>query len=154
MSESELRVRKIQNGTVIDHISAGNALAVLRILRIAGQQTNVVSLLMNVPSKTLKSKDIVKIEGREISPSEVDQIALISPQATINIIRNYNVVDKKRVKLPRIIKEIVACPNTMCISNGDEPVKAMFHVESEKPPRLRCYYCGTALEEAEIIKQF
>jgi aspartate carbamoyltransferase regulatory subunit len=69
MVEGELRVKKICDGTVIDHIAAGNALAVLRILGIKGREGTVVSILMNVPSKTLGKKDIVKIEGRELSPT-------------------------------------------------------------------------------------
>ncbi len=95
--KEELRVRSIKNGSVIDHITAGNALNVLKILDIIGTTKAIVSVAMNVTSKRLPygRKDIVKIEDRELSPAEVDKIALIAPQATINIIRDYEVVQKK-----------------------------------------------------------
>ncbi len=83
----ELYVKKIKNGTVIDHISAGYALDVLKILNIKGKESNTVGVVMNVQSKNIEKKDMVKIEGRELKPEEVDKIALISTNATINIIR-------------------------------------------------------------------
>ena len=86
----ELYVKKIKNGTVIDHISAGYALDVLKILNIKGKESNTVGVVMNVQSKNIEKKDMVKIEGRELKPEEVDKIALISPNATINIIREYD----------------------------------------------------------------
>ncbi|MFQ6075082.1 MAG: aspartate carbamoyltransferase regulatory subunit [Candidatus Bathyarchaeia archaeon] len=153
-TQEELRVKKIREGTVIDHISAGNALAVLRILGIAGRGENVVSVVMNVPSQRLGRKDIVKIEGRELNPEEVDRIALIAPRATINIIRNYSVVDKKKVKLPRVVRGIVRCDNTTCISNSGEPVQPTFFVEGQEPVRLRCYYCNRIMEEPDVLEQF
>ena len=152
--EEELRVRKIREGTVIDHITAGNALAVLRILGITGKEGAIVSVLMNVPSKKLGRKDIVKIEERELSPAEVDKIALIAPKATINIIRDYEVVSKKSVKLPKYIREVVKCINPLCVTNSREPVKPMFQVESEEPVVLRCCYCGAILERDDIVRQF
>jgi len=154
MAEGELKVKKIREGTVIDHITAGNALAVLRILGIKGHEGTVVSILMNVPSGALGKKDIVKIEGRELSPTEVDKIALITPRATINIIRDYEVVDKKRVKLPSTIKEILKCPNPVCITNTREPVKTVFTVQREEPLRLKCYYCGNFMDEEAVLGQF
>ena len=154
MVEGELRVKKICDGTVIDHIAAGNALAVLRILGIKGREGTVVSILMNVPSKTLGKKDIVKIEGRELSPTEVDKIALIAPRASINIIRNYEVIDKEKVKLPSTIKELLKCPNPACITNSREPVKTTFTVQREDPLLLKCYYCGNFIEKEAVLGQF
>jgi len=150
----KLRVEKIREGTVIDHITGGTALAVLRILNITGHEGFIVSVIMNVPSKKLGKKDIVKIEGREISPKEVAEIALVAPKATINIIRDFNVVKKEKVKLPDIVKDIIKCTNPSCITNSPEPVKPVFHVKSKDPILLRCYYCGTILDKNAIIKQF
>jgi aspartate carbamoyltransferase regulatory subunit len=152
--EKELRVQKIKNGTVIDHISAGGALSVLKILNIRGREDNVVSIVMNVSSHSLGRKDIVKVEGRELHPKEVDKIALIAPRSTINIIRNYIVVEKQKPRLPKFIKGIVKCANVTCVSNSDEPADSMFHVELEEPLRLRCYYCNRYLEKDDIIRQF
>jgi aspartate carbamoyltransferase regulatory subunit len=96
---------------------------------------------MNVPSKKLgsKAKDIVKIEDRELNSDEVDKIALIAPNATINIIRNYEVVQKSSVELHDKIENIVKCPNLNCISNTNEPVTSKFAVIH--PLTLRCLYC-------------
>ncbi len=90
----ELYVKKIRNGTVIDHIFAGHALDVLKILGIDGREGHIVSAAMNVISKKQNKKDIVKVENRELKPGEVDKIALIAPSATISIIRDYEVAEK------------------------------------------------------------
>jgi len=149
----ELRVKKIREGTVIDHIDAGYALNVLTILGIMGRKGQVLSVSMNVPSQKLCRKDIVKIEGRELNPEEVDKIALIAPQATINIIRNYVVSEKQRVKLPKIIRGIINCANPICVSNSQEPLDNTFTVESENPLVLRCYYCNRIMEKLDVLSQ-
>ncbi|MBE9592270.1 MAG: aspartate carbamoyltransferase regulatory subunit, partial [Proteobacteria bacterium] len=95
----ELKIQTIKNGSVIDHITAGNAVKVLHILGIPKTFSSTVSVAMNVKSK-LGKKDIVKVENRELDPQEVDKIALIAPKATINIIRDFEVAEKHRVKLP------------------------------------------------------
>lgn len=154
MSKKTLRVSKIRNGTVIDHIMRGHALDVIKILGINGRSGGVVTIAMNVPSEKLGLKDIVKVEGRELNPEEVDKIALLAPHATINIIRNYKVVEKQRVKLPHVIKGIVKCVNPTCISNSEEPIKSIFYVEKEEPLRLRCHYCGHIMEKEDILQQF
>jgi len=154
MEEVTLRVSKIRNGTVIDHITSGYALDVVKILGITGKSGNIVTIAMNVPSKRMGKKDIVKIEGRELKAEEVDKIALIAPNATINIIRDYKVVEKKRVQLPKVIKNIVRCANPACISNSNEPVQPTFYVESQEPLYLKCHYCGYLMERDEILKQF
>ena len=154
MEEVTLRVSKIRNGTVIDHITSGHALDVVKILGITGKSGNIVTIAMNVPSKRMGKKDIVKIEGRELKAEEVDKIALIAPNATINIIRDYKVVEKKRVQLPKVIKNIVRCANPACISNSNEPVQPIFYVESQEPLYLKCHYCGYLMERDEILKQF
>ncbi len=139
---------------MIDHITGGHALDVIKILGITGRVNGVVTVAMNVPSKTLGVKDMVKIEGRELKSEEVDKIALLAPHATINIIRNYKVTDKQRVKLPKVIREIVRCANPACISNSTEPVLPTFYVDNEEPLRLRCHYCGYIMEKQDILKQF
>lgn len=155
MSKKTLRISKIRDGTVIDHIASGHALNVIKILGIDGRSGGVVSIAMNVPSQKLGVKDIVKVEGRELNPEEVDKIALIAPHATINIIRNYRVVEKQRVKLPQVIHGIIKCTNPSCISNREgEPVKPIFYIEGEEPLRVRCHYCGTIMGKEDVLKQF
>lgn len=154
MTETTLRVSKIKNGTVIDHITGGHALDVAKILGITGKKRKVITIAINVPSGRFGFKDILKIEGRELNPGEVDKIALLAPHATINIIRNYQVVEKKRVKLPQVIHNIVKCANPACITNTDEPVESKFYVENEDPLRLKCHYCGYIMEKQEVLQQF
>ena len=142
----ELRIEAIRNGTVIDHIMAGQALHVLNILGIAGTSDAVVSVAMNVPSENMGTKDIVKVEERELVTEEVDKIALIAMNATINIIREYEVIEKHVVHLPDVIEGIISCPNPDCISNSSEPVLSRFVVHRREPPQFRCYYCEGLVE--------
>jgi aspartate carbamoyltransferase regulatory subunit len=150
----DLYVNKIRDGTVIDHISAGHALDVLKILGIHGGEGHIVSVAMNVPSKTNSKKDIVKVENRELRPGEADKIALIAPGATINIIRDYEVAQKAPVQLPDVIKGIVKCANPACVSNAGEPVEPKFLVERKDPLRLRCFYCVRIMDKQDVLKQF
>ena len=154
MAETTLLVSKIKDGTVIDHITGGHALDVVRILGITGRTNGIVLIAMHVASKQLGAKDIVKVEGRELQPEEVDKIALLAPHASINIIRNYKLIDKKRVKLPAVIRGTIACGNPACISNSNEPVQPKFYVKSEEPLILRCHYCGHMMEKQDVLKQF
>jgi aspartate carbamoyltransferase regulatory subunit len=154
MSETELRVSKIKDGTVIDHITGGHALDVTRILGITGREKRVITIAVNVPSKLYRTKDIVKIEGREFNPQEVHKIALLAPHATINIIRDYKVVKKQKVKLPKMIEDIIKCSNPACISNSNEPVQPKFYVDCEEPLLLKCHYCGFIIEKKDVLENF
>jgi aspartate carbamoyltransferase regulatory subunit len=141
-----LKITPIKDGTVIDHITPGRALKVLRVLNLPESTSSVVSILMNVMGKNGK-KDIVKVENRELDPKELDKIALIAPKATINIIRDYEVVKKHTVEIPDEVVGITRCSNPTCISNAREPVESRFHVISKDPPRIRCYYCEREPED-------
>ncbi len=143
-SAHELRVSKIRDGTVIDHVRGGQALNVLAILDIDGTRGEEVSVGMNVPSDRFARKDIVKVEGRELSQDEVDVLSLIAPDATINIVREYEVVGKHRVERPETVDGVLSCPNPGCITTGDEPVTSRFEVLEDG---VRCVYCGTIVRE-------
>ena len=142
----ELKIQPIKNGTVIDHITAGNSVKVLHILGIPRSSSSTVSVAMNVKSM-LGKKDIVKVENRELDSQEVDKISLIAPKATINIIRDFEVTEKYRVKLPEEIVGIVRCSNPTCVSNSNEPVDSRFIVISEDPPHIKCYFCEREPED-------
>jgi aspartate carbamoyltransferase regulatory subunit len=154
LAEKTLLVSKIRDGTVIDHITGGHALDVVKILGITGRTNGIVLIAMHVASKQLGTKDVVKVEGRELEPEEVDKIALLAPHASINIIRDYRVAEKKRVKLPHVIQGTVKCGNPACISNSNEPVQARFYVKSQEPLMIRCHYCGYIMEKPDILKQY
>lgn len=141
-----LKVSPIRNGTVIDHIRSGMALNVVRILGV-DKNGSAVSIAMRVPSKKSRTKDIVKVEDRELDQTEVDKIALIAPDATINIIRNFEVAEKMKVHLPDTVESIVRCDNPNCITNQKEPVVWKFRVISRNPPRIRCHYCERVMED-------
>lgn len=147
MSSKQLRVTPVKNGTVIDHIEAGQALNVLKILGITPTFNAIVSAAMNVPSERMGKKDIVKVEGKELMQDELRKIALIAPRATINIIRNFDVTEKYHVDLPPTIEGVLRCANPNCISNTNEPVKSRFIRENGK---YRCYYCDRIAED--IVK--
>ncbi len=149
-----IRIVKIKDGTVIDHIRAGHALEVLKILGITGKEGNIVTIAMNITSSKIGSKDIVKIENRTLEESEVAKIALVAPDATINIIEASEVVKKTRVKLPDTIFDVVRCPNPRCITNKErEPIVAKYQVVSRFPVVLKCLYCWNLVEEEDIIEQ-
>ena len=154
IAEQELRVSKIKDGTVIDHIPAGRALSVLRLIGITGREGYVVTVAMNVKSGKLGKKDLVKVENLVMKPEQVDKLTLIAPTATVNIIKDYKVVEKRRVSLPDRILGIVRCINLNCVTRkSNEPVKSSFTVVSRSPLRLRCDYCGKYVTEPDIIAQ-
>ena len=149
-----LLVDKIRSGTVIDHIEAGRALDVLRILGISGKEGFLVAVVMNVDSKKLGKKDIVKVEGLELSREQVDLIALISPRATINIVRDYEVVTKYRVTVPSRVRGLLRCVNPNCITNQPrEPLETSFTVRGPEPLVLVCDYCGSRLTRDDVVRQ-
>lgn len=149
--KKELKVTAIRNGTVIDHITAGKAFEVARILGLEDFSA-VVSLAMNVSSGKSGRKDIIKIENRELSKEEVNRISLVAPNATVNIIKEYEVTDKKHVGVPDEIVDILSCSNVNCITQF-EPVKTKFLLESSSPLRIRCYYCERVLTEEDIKRE-
>ena len=152
--DKSLRVRKIRNGTVIDHISPGNALNVLKIVGITGKEGMIISIAMNVSSGKSELKDVVKIENKELAPEEINRIALISPNASINIIRNYDVVQKFKVVLEEKIEGVIRCRNPNCITNGKEHVDSLFKIETTNPVSLRCFYCDRIIQYNDIVEQF
>ncbi len=153
-NSQELVVRKIERGTVIDHIPVGQALNVIKILGVGGEK-HTVAVVMNVASKKYGRKDIVKVEGKELSTVEVNRIALVAPEATINVIQDYKVVRKNRVKLPERIQGIVRCTNPSCITNKPrEPVTPTFRVLSRSPLLLLCEYCGSRISQEDVVKQY
>jgi aspartate carbamoyltransferase regulatory subunit len=148
--KKELKVSAIRNGTVIDHISPGKALDVVKLLQLRSYD-NAVTVAINVQSELHGKKDIVKIENKELSEKEVNEIALIAPESTINIIKNYEVVQKRKIGLPKTIKGVLTCINPNCISRKEGTSR--FIVEKENPVTLRCYYCERLIEEDEILKR-
>ncbi len=139
MSERVYKVYAIENGTVIDHIPTPMALKVVEILGIGGG--GIFTLGVGFQSKRLPGgKDILKIENRVLSPGETDIISLIAPQATINIIREGKVSEKRRISLPESITGVMLCPNPNCATNM-LGAQRRFRLENRELVTYRCHYC-------------
>ena len=153
--KSELKIKAIENGTVIDHITANKALHILKILGLPDYETKNITIAMNVSSNEIGRKDILKIENRELDHRELNQVALIAPKATINIIRNFEPVKKDKIQLPDKISSIIKCTNPKCITNNrNEPITPIFNVINKYPPVVRCHYCEKLIKTEDIDKQF
>jgi aspartate carbamoyltransferase regulatory subunit len=143
------KVFTIKQGTVIDHINAGQALKIISILKL-NSNDNIVTVGLNFPSKALKYKDLIKVEGRELNPDEANRVAILAPQATINIIRNFEVVKKFKVQIPEQVEKLITCPNPKCITNN-EAMKTIFYVSaSGQQVKLKCRYCEKTFDQSEI----
>ena len=136
------RVTAIRNGTVIDHITGGRVLQALQVFGIDGSQSNPISLVMNVPSRKFGTKDILKIEDRELTQEDLDRLALIAPNASVSIIRNHVVAEKRVIQLGEEVTNVARCVYSNCITAADrEPLPHRLSVISTKPLTLRCHYC-------------
>jgi len=150
MSTRKLKVSAINNGTVIDHILPGKAYAVVKILHLE-KYNETVTIASNVCSGKTERKDIVKIENRALSAEEVSSIALISPEATVNIIKNYDVIEKGKIALPEVRESIIPCTNPLCITNH-EKVRTRFKIMEKTPLLIRCEYCERTMDEKDVEK--
>ena len=150
MEQSELMVRRIKEGTVIDHIDEGKGLQVLDALRIDGHDGSLITIALNVPSGKSKKKDIIKVENKFLKDDDTNKIAVISPKATINIIKNYKLIEKRRVALPNEIDRIFRCANPDCITNSTERIDSVMDLIDKEGMILKCRYCSRVLDVNEI----
>lgn len=147
----QLLVRRIKDGTVIDHIESGKALLVLRTLDITGKEGNVITVALNVPSSKHNKKDIIKVENKFLEKDETNKLALIAPHATINIIKEYRLVEKRKIQLPDSIIGVFKCPNLKCVTNSDEYIKPIINIIDKEKIILRCSYCFRTLTINELV---
>ena len=150
MTDNLMRVQPIRNGTVIDHIKAGKGRKILDTLELIDKGTTI-TLLMHVPRKKNTSKDVIKIEDRELSESESQKLALLSPGSHVNIIRNFVVAEKNVAELPKTISDMALCPNENCISNNERGAKTKFNIIKGNPLSIQCVYCGRKIAQNKII---
>lgn len=146
-----LKVEMIENGTVIDHINAGKGKRVLDILGIGEDYKHLVALVMNVSSKKKEKKDIVKIAGIYVKDELVNKVALVSPNATINIIKNSKVESKHKVQLPKNLGRIATCPNPNCITNEKNAGDVENKFEKKEEAKYKCLYCERLFPAGELI---
>ena len=139
MSE-QMEVRAIRRGTVIDHIAAGDGLKILNRLQLVDDKIRL-TVGLNLPSAQLGAKDIIKVENWIFSRDEANELALLAPDATVNLIEDYSVASKFKMELPAELHGIFSCPNSNCVSHS-EPVDSRFTVHADAAKvRLRCHYC-------------
>ncbi|MFA9390187.1 MAG: aspartate carbamoyltransferase regulatory subunit [Prolixibacteraceae bacterium] len=147
--DKALQVSAIKDGTVIDHIPAERLFEVVNILELF-KSTEMITFGTNLDSKQLGKKGIIKVENRFFQGEEIDKIALIAPNAKLNTIKNYEVVEKRVVEIPDHIVSIAKCFNPKCITNH-ESITTQFTVISKKPIELKCMYCEKITLENQVV---
>jgi len=150
MRESELIVRRIREGTVIDHIDEGRGLDVLGALKIDGRDGSLITVALNVPSGKYSKKDIIKVENKLLVDEDTSKLAVIAPKSTVNIIRDYKLVEKRRVSLPNEIDRIFRCSNPDCITNSGERTESVMDVVDRERLVLKCRYCSRILDVSKL----
>ena len=148
MAKKELQVSAIENGTVIDHIPADKLFDVINVLGITGMD-NAMTFGANLKSSKLGKKAIIKIWDKFLEDDEVNKLALVAPSAKINIIRDYDVVEKKTVNVPEKVEGIVKCMNPKCITNHKK-VRTKFTVVKDSPIVLKCHYCEKLTDQEHM----
>jgi aspartate carbamoyltransferase regulatory subunit len=135
----ELKVSAIENGTVIDHIPSGSVFQVIKILNLT-EYKNQLLIATNLDSQKMGKKGIIKVSNKFFKSDEINKISLVAPTATLIIIKNFAVIEKKKVEVPDYAEYIVKCFNPNCITNNEEVV-TKFTVIDKKELKLRCHYC-------------
>lgn len=148
MSKKERLVAAIENGTVIDHIPAEKTYAVATLLGLQKLQTPV-TIGYNYPSKKLGKKGIIKIEDKFFTDEEISRLSVVAPNVVLNVIRDYEVVEKKKVVTPDTLEGIVRCNNPKCITNN-EPMNTIFHVIDKNSGIIKCHYCDKEQVISEV----
>ncbi|MBU0615333.1 MAG: aspartate carbamoyltransferase regulatory subunit [Nanoarchaeota archaeon] len=148
MAGKEFTISAIPEGTVIDHITAKNTFKVAQMLKL-GDHKDVVNVATNLPSRKMGVKGLIKIAKRELTKDEVNKVALLTPDATVSIIKDFEVIKKFKLQLPEAIPNIIKCSNPKCITNA-ESVPTRFTVMTADPLKVRCDYCERAMWGDEI----
>lgn len=147
--KKELQVAALENGTVIDHIPSNKLFTVVSLLGLENMESNI-TIGFNLDSKKLGKKGIIKIADKFFCDEEINRIAVVAPHVKLNIIHNYEVVEKKQVQLSDELKGIVKCANPKCITNN-EPMATWFHVIDKENCVIKCHYCEKEQKREEIV---
>ena len=141
MSDIQYKVFRIENGTVIDHIASPMALKIIDILGI--KEKGIISIGINFDSRKTGKKDIIKFENVYLEKKDTDLIALFSPSASINIIKDRKVIEKRSIEMPQVINKILKCLNPTCVTNNYKDCDSKFNVEKfdKTSTTVRCHYC-------------
>ncbi len=143
-----LQVAALENGTVIDHIPSEKLFTVVSLLGLQ-QMKNNITIGFNLKSEKLGKKGIIKIADMFFCDEAINRIAVVAPNMKLNIIRNYEVVEKREICLPDRLEGIVKCSNPKCITNN-EPMATLFHVVDKEKGVIKCHYCEKEQKREEI----
>ena len=146
--KKELQVAALENGTVIDHIPSDKVFTVVSLLDLQNTDGNI-TIGNNFESKKLGKKGIIKVADRFFTDEEVSRLSVVAPNIKLNIIRHYEVVEKKQIVMPDELKGIVKCNNPKCITNN-EPMQTWFHVVDKEQGILKCHYCEKEQQKDNI----
>ena len=135
-----MNVDSIQNGIVIDHISAGNSMKLYELLDLDGLDC-CVALIKNVTSAKMGKKDIIKIDAD--IPVNLDAIGYVDPDATVNVIRDGKLVEKKVIGTPQTLTNVLKCKNPRCITSCEQELDHIFRLSDSGSKIYRCIYCET-----------
>jgi len=144
--QKKLQVEAIEHGSVIDHIPAQQGVKILKFFKFT-QTTEKVTIGLNLSTHNGESKDLIKIENTFFNDQQANQLALFAPNATINQIKDFKVVNKFKVQLPSSFIDVLVCPNSNCISHN-EPVKSRFYVNQHNNFKMKCHYCEKSFERS------
>ena len=147
MSKKERLVAAIKNGTVIDHIPAEKTYQVATLLKLQ-ELHSPVTIGYNYPSKKIGSKGIIKVSDTFFTDEEISRLSVVAPNVVLNVIKDYEVVEKKTVETPNELRGIVKCNNPKCITNN-EPMTTVFNIVDKEHGILKCHYCD---KEQDINK--
>lgn len=147
-NKQELQVAALKDGTVIDHIPSNKLFTVVSLLGLEHMDNNI-TIGFNLESKKLGKKGIIKIAGKFFDNEEINRISVVAPHVQLNIIRDYEVVEKREVHMPDDLKGIVKCANPKCITNN-EPMATLFHVVDKENCVVKCHYCEKEQRKEEF----
>ena len=146
--KTELLVAALENGTVIDHIPSELVFTIAQLLEL-DKLSSSVTIGYNLNSKKIGKKGVIKVADKFFSDEEISRLAIVAPNVVLNVIRNFDVVEKKEVIIPDELHGIVRCGNPKCISNN-EPMNSFFHVVDNKNGTLTCHYCEKEQNKSEV----
>ena len=151
MNKTERQVAAIKNGPVIDHIPAEKTYQVANLLELKAL-TNPVTIGYNYPSKKIGKKGIIKVSDKYFTNEEISRLSVVAPNVVLNIIKDYEVVEKKTVETPDELRGIVRCNNPKCITNN-EPMQTVFNVVDKNLGILKCHYCDKEqhIDKVELV---
>ena len=135
-----MNIDSINNGIVIDHISAGNGMKLYELLGL-GELDCSVAIIKNVVSHKMGKKDIIKIDAD--IPVNLDVIGFVDPGATINIIKDGVLVEKRAIEMPERLVNVIKCKNPRCITSCEQEIEHIFKLTDREHKVYRCIYCET-----------